>query len=95
MATLRRIVPDDGKGDSGAYSQSIRILNEYVPYFGAETVNEGERPVVGCIMRVGSMSARSYSSQDYWQTSVITQILEDTPEKVVFRTSNSTYEWTP
>jgi len=49
-------------------------------------------------MRVGSVYARSYSAQDWWQTTVITKILEDTiaedgSEYVKFKTGNSIYEW--
>ena len=49
-------------------------------------------------MRVGSAMARSYSAQDWWQTSVITEILEDRinedgTEYVRFTTGSSIYEW--
>lgn len=53
----------------------------------------GHRPVVGCTMKVGSMFARTFQAQDWWRTSPITEILEDTPNRVVFKTRNSTYEW--
>jgi len=52
------------------------------------------RPRVGVAMRVGSLSGRSYSSHDWWQTTTIKEIVEDTPEKIVFRTlSGSIYTW--
>jgi hypothetical protein len=56
------------------------------------------RPQVGYVMRVGSVYARSFSPQDWWQTTVITEILEDKinedgSEYVKFRTGNSIYEW--
>lgn len=81
----------DGAGDSGQMSVAI------IP-----PTHEGEKPVflhnarpqVGAIMRVGSHYPRSFSSQDWWQTTLITEILEDTPKKVVFKTGNSIYEWT-
>jgi hypothetical protein len=41
------------------------------------------RPRVGVALRVGSMFARSYSHQDWWQTTLITEITdewEDTDE---------------
>jgi hypothetical protein len=49
-------------------------------------------------MRVGSGIARSYSAQDWWQTTVITEILEDKinedgTEYVRFKTGSSIYEW--
>ncbi len=56
------------------------------------------RPQVGYVMRVGSVYARSFTAQDWWQTTVITEILEDKinedgSEYVKFRTGNSIYEW--
>jgi hypothetical protein len=57
------------------------------------------RPQLGASMRVGSISGRSYSAQDWWQTTLITEILEERTEEdgteyVRFKTSNSEYEWT-
>jgi hypothetical protein len=52
------------------------------------------RPRVGVAMRVGTYFARSYSAQDWWQTTLIKEIVKDTPEEVVFRTqSGSEYTW--
>lgn len=52
------------------------------------------RPRVGVAMRVGTMFARSYQAQDWWQTTVIKEIVKDTPEEVVFKTlSGSEYTW--
>lgn len=53
----------------------------------------GHRPIVGCSMKVGSVTARSYSDRDWWMTTEILEILEETKEKVKFRTKNSIYEW--
>jgi hypothetical protein len=49
-------------------------------------------------MIVGSPYARTYSRQDWWQTTPITEILEerieeDGTEYVRFKTGNSEYEW--
>jgi hypothetical protein len=55
-------------------------------------------PVVGCSLLVGSVTARSYSAQDYWLTTVVTEILEDRRsedgmiELIRFKTENSVYE---
>lgn len=55
------------------------------------------KPVVGCSLLVGSVTARSYSSQDYWLTTVVTEIIEERKneagylEFVRFKTSNSEY----
>ena len=87
MARLRRIY--DGAGDEGACSQAIawnddRTMKEVV----------SNRPTVGCSMLVGSQTARSYfGRQDYWLTTVVTEILEDKGDYVKFRTENSDYEW--
>jgi hypothetical protein len=86
MPQLRRI--PDGIGDSGARSEAIKwnadgTLDEIV----------GRRPVVGCSMLVGSLTARSYSGQDYWLTTVVTEVLEEREDYVKFKTENSIYEW--
>jgi GTP1/Obg family GTP-binding protein len=60
----------------------------------------GSVPTVGCSVLVGSVTARSYSSQDYWLTTKVTEILEEKKtddglyEYVRFRTENSEYEIT-
>lgn len=85
----------DGAGDSGPMSQAIHLNagpgDEHV-------YEENARPAVGAVMRVGSYFARSFSAQDYWQTTPITEILEerteaDGTEYVRFKTGNSEYEW--
>lgn len=86
MAMLRRV--SDKVGDAGARSEAI-LWN------GDGTFNRvvSTRPTVGCSMLVGSITARSYSSQDYWLTTVVTEILEDRGDYVRFKTANSEYEW--
>jgi hypothetical protein len=56
------------------------------------------RPQIGASMRVGSISGRSFVAQDWWQTTLITEILEERTEEdgteyVRFKTGNSEYEW--
>ena len=84
----------DGAGDSGNMSTLL------TPTFDMDTgkivdveYTADARPQLGGVMRVGSHYARSYQAQDWWQTTIITEILEDTPECVKFKTGNSTYEW--
>jgi len=91
----------DNAGDSGPMSVAI------VPIYDADRIISVEeevnaRPRVGVAMRVGSMFARSYSHQDWWQTTIITEITdewEDTDETgntakcVRFKTGNSVYVW--
>ena len=86
MARLRR--NGDGAGDSGSLSQAI-AWNEGGSF--KEVVSD--RPTVGCSMYVGSATARSYSNQDYWLTTAVTEILEESENYVKFKTKNSVYEW--
>lgn len=92
---LRRI--RDGAGDSGTMSMALVPTYENNKVVDVEYINNA-RPQIGYVMRVGSSYARSYSAQDWWQTTVITEILEDTvdennSEYVRFKTGNSIYEW--
>ena len=88
----------DGRGDSGSMSMAL------VPtYDGNGKVVDiqyinGARPQVGYVMRVGSTYARTMQHQDWWQTTVISEIIEDKinedgGEYVRFKTGNSIYEW--
>jgi hypothetical protein len=84
----------DGAGDSGPMSMAI------VPTIDMDTnkicnvdYEHNARPRLGVAMRVGSIIGRTYAPQDWWQTTLITQILEDTPDYVRFTTGNSEYEW--
>ncbi len=86
MARLKRI--SDGAGDEGSRSEAI-AWNEDGTF--KEVV--GRKPVVGCSMLVGSVTARSYSRKDYWLTTPVTEILEERQDYVRFRTENSEYEW--
>jgi len=90
--TKYSLVREDGTaGDSGPMCQ---ILDEesYQPIPGEVY------PRVGCGVRVGSHYARTYSAQDYWQTSPVTEILEEWVDNegyshVKFKTRNSVYIW--
>ena len=86
MPRLIRI--GDGAGDSGARSEAIKWNED-------DTFKEvvSNRPTVGCSMLVGSVTARSYSKQDYWLTTVVTEIIEESDTYVKFKTGNSIYEW--
>ena len=88
----------DGRGDSGQMSMAlVPSYDENGKVVDLQYVHDA-RPQIGYVMRVGSVYARSYSAQDWWQTTVITKILEDTiaedgSEYVKFKTGNSIYEW--
>ena len=86
MAKLIRI--SDGKGDVGSRVEAIRWNKD-------RTFKEivGNKPVIGCSLLVGGVTARSYSSQDYWLTTVITEILEEKDNYIKFKTENSIYEF--
>jgi hypothetical protein len=91
MATLRRI--SDGKGDSGARVEAIAWDED-----GKIKEVVSNRPTVGCSLLVGSVTARSYSKQDYWLTTEVTEILEERIDEnkvlyVKFKTGNSIYEF--
>jgi len=90
MAHLRRT--SDRAGDSGSRSEAI-AWNEN----GSFKEIVGRRPAIGCSMLVGSVTARSYSRQDYWLTTPVTEILEEITNEdcdyVKFSTGNSIYEW--
>lgn len=82
----------DGAGDHGIRSESIA----YTPDGKFDKV-DGYIPKVGNAMLVGSLTARSYSNQDYWLTTPVTEILEeiknDDTHYIRFKTGNSEYEW--
>ena len=79
------------KGDSGPMSDGY-WLEEGVLKHEANVA-----PRVGIAMRVGSIIARSFGSQDWWQTTPITEIIYDREiegkRTVKFKTRNSIYKW--
>ena len=82
----------DGEGESGARSEAIQWKED-----GTFDKVVSNRPVVGCSMLVGSVTARSYSHRDYWLTTKVTEILEEREEDgrlyVKFKTGNSIYSF--
>ena len=86
MYSLRR--ESDGAGDSGGMSLALWIGED-----GKIQEQYNARPKVGVCLRVGTVFARSYRAQDWWQTSTITEIIEESENYVRFRTGNSIYEW--
>jgi hypothetical protein len=86
MAKLRRT--RDGAGDTGARSEAIEWNEDH-----SFKKIVGRRPTIGCSMLVGSVTARTYSEQDFWLTTPVTEILEEREDYVRFKTGNSEYEW--
>ena len=82
----------DNQHESGGCSQAIKWKED-----GTFDKVVAHVPTVGCSMLVGSVTARSYSDQDYWLTTPIVEILEEIKNDAVhyvrFRTENSEYEW--
>lgn len=82
----------DKTHESGGRSEAIKWKED-----GTFDKIVGNTPVVGCSMLVGSVTARSYSEQDYWLTTPIVEIIEEIINEsnhyVRFRTLNSEYEW--
>ena len=88
MATLIKIHPN-GRGEmkeGGSLCESI-AWNEDGTF--KEVV--GSKPVVGCSMKVGSPFARTYGN-DWWLTTPVTKIIEETDKFCIFETENSTYK---
>ncbi len=89
MYSLRRI--SDGAGDSGNMSL-VLWKNE-----NGQNQYEHGIPKIGTAVRVGSIYSRSFSTQDYWTTTIVTQILFDisfgSQRMIVFKTKNSEYIW--
>lgn len=90
MATLIKI-HEDGREefkDGGARVEAIK-------YDSSTRIFEciaGYEPIVGCSLLVGSVTARTYSNQDYWLTTEITEIIKKTKKYWTFKTKNSTYK---
>jgi hypothetical protein len=60
-------------------------------------VEQNAKPRVGVVMRVGSITPRTFSA-DWWQTTPVTEILEEHTDDegnqwVRFKTQNSEYVW--
>lgn len=88
MATLRRT--RDGAGDSGPMFAIFRSN----PKTGKYEYKNNTPPQVGWSVQCGSIYARSFSAQDYWMTTPVTEILEETDKGGRFKTGNSEYIWT-
>lgn len=86
--SLKRV--SDGAGDCGPMSLLLRRNKDT----GEDEYKRNARPEVGWQMQVGSPYARTYSWQDYWHCTEITEILEERDNYVRFKTRNSEYEWT-
>lgn len=87
----------DNMGDSGQMSDAYHWPNGQENAVYAEVIHNS-KPFVGSVIRVGTPFSRSFTDQDWWQTSMITEILEEwtdeeNAECVRFKTTNSEYIW--
>jgi hypothetical protein len=89
MATLLKIYPGgrEEMKDGGAKVDAISWNED-----GSFKEIEGHKPIIGCSLMVGSVTARSYSDQDYWLTTPVTKIVKKTKKYIIFETENSTYK---
>jgi hypothetical protein len=89
MATLVKIHEDGSEEfkEGGARVEAIKYDNDGI-YEGVV----GNKPMVGCSLLVGSVTARTYADQDFWLTTEIKEILEETDEHIIFKTLNSKYK---
>ena len=89
MATLLKIHDDEYEEfkDGGARIDAIKYDDN-----GIFECIAGHEPIIGCSLLVGSVTARSYSNQDYWLTTTVTEIIEQTNKHIMFKTLNSTYK---
>ena len=78
--SLRRT--SDNEGSEGRHSDAIRRNED-----GTFKMTESIRPTVGCSMMV------AWGLSTHWLTTEVTEILEDTPDMVRFKTKNSEYIW--
>ena len=84
----------DGAGDSGPRLMSLTDPDKKDFHYD-ELIRVGENGEihVGCRIECGSINGRTYSEQDFWLTTPVTEILEVSEDKdyVKFKTGNSTY----
>lgn len=87
----------DNSGDSGQMSRIMRLNED-----NELLTEENAEPRVGWSIRVGSHFGRTFSGQDWWQTTYITEIVSeeiketgwgDKYKEIVFKTGNSEYIW--
>lgn len=85
MYTLKRL--SDGHGSSGPASVGIRDVE-------GSLVFEGHcRPAEGLWMRVGTPNSTSFEDHDWWQTSKVREVLEESRDSVRFKTAFDEYLW--
>ena len=89
MATLVKLHADGHEElkEGGARIDAIRWNED-----GTFKEIAGHEPIEGCSLMVGSVTARSYSNQDYWLTTPVIKIVKKTKKYIIFETENSKYK---
>ena len=94
MANLRRT--RDGEGYYGSMIEAIRENPDPKAKDRIERKTT-DKPILGWALRVGTPFAGTYSTRDWWMTTLVTKILEEDVQKdyhyYKFETGNSTYEF--
>lgn len=86
--SLRR--EKDDAGDFGDMCMSAYLENDSNKII----YSHDARPEVGATLRVGTMYTGTMKWENWWQTSIITEIIEESENEVKFRTtSGSDYIW--
>jgi len=85
MAHLIRDV--DGEGCSGCRIEVIDPKTNKAEEFKPKDLNS----LLGKCLLVGTVTAGTYSSRDYWTTSPITEIISENDKEIKFKTKNSSY----
>lgn len=96
----------DGAGDSGSMSELTKVVKSGDWYeiekdeHGSPITENNAKPKVGYCIRVGTPFSRTFSNQDWWQTTPIIEILDEGVDKdgqyVKFKTASkneSIYLW--
>ncbi|GJQ43977.1 MAG: hypothetical protein JETCAE03_34750 [Ignavibacteriaceae bacterium] len=103
MAKLRRV--SDGAGDVGSSVEILRSVIDEETGKATLEIKMAKKPEIGWAIKVGSLSGRTYSDQDWWMTTPVTEILEEKEEirkrikdSIIeyyckFKTKNSIYEF--
>jgi hypothetical protein len=81
---MAKLVRDrDGEGHYGC------ILRAIDPVDGNTTTTN--KPIIGKNFYIGTTTASTYSERDWWCTTPVTSITEETEEYIKFKTENSDY----
>jgi hypothetical protein len=92
MASLYRL--SDGAGDAGSFVEIIEWNEDRT----LKEIHKDGIPRIGCSVKVGGVTARTYRWQDWWCTTKVTKIYDvvqtETSYSCTFETeTGSTYKY--